>query len=565
MSPRGGWLIHGGHLLDAARAGRRAAGAPAAGARGAAAGAGARGVAGATARGAARAEAVVVRGDVIEAVGPLAELRRRAGRDIESFDLHGGTLTPGFVDAHIHLITWIWALREARFERGQTVEELERVVGARENRGLRPGEWITVRGWVPREWPAALLRRPTLDRISPARPLVLYAADGHSVWANGAALQAVGVTEHTPDPTGGVIGREASGALTGHLVEEAANLLRPHVPRLDDPRDELEDAVAGARALGLTSAHDFDRSATWRAAQDLDGAGRLGFRLLLSVPVASLDAAEGLGLRTGFGSGLLRVGPVKMFADGTLGSATALLEEPYEGGGLSRGIEVTPAADLARHCRRAVEAGLSVAIHAIGDRAVRHALDAIEAARAGGSRFPRPPRVEHIQLVREEDLPRFRALGTLASVQPAHLLTDRDVARRYWGVRAERSYAYRSLLKAGARLLLGSDAPFDRAGPVLALQAALHRREPGEDAHHGYYPEQRLTLSQALRAHCEDPHRAAGCGVPLGRIAPGHGADLVAFSHDLAEALRHGLTPADATALRPRATWVAGDVAVHTR
>lgn len=469
------------------------------------------------------------------------------------------------MDAHIHLITWIRALREARLERGQTVEDLERVVRAREGRGLRPGEWITVRGWVPREWPAAELRRPTLDRISPARPLVLYAADGHSVWANGAALEAVGVREHTPDPTGGVIGREASGALTGHLVEEAANLLRPHVPRLDDPREELRDAVARARALGLTGAHDFDRSATWRAAQDLDGEGRLGFRLLLSVPVASLDAAESLGLRAGFGSALLRVGPVKMFADGTLGSATALLEEPYEGGGLSRGIEVTPAADLARHCRRAVEAGLSVAIHAIGDRAVRHALDAIETARSGGARFPRPPRVEHIQLVRAEDLPRFRGLGALASVQPAHLLTDRDVARRYWGLRAERSYAYRSLLRAGARLLLGSDAPFDRAGPVLALQAALHRREPGEDAHHGYYPEQRLTLSQALRAHCEDPHGAVGWDVPLGRIAPGQGADLVAFSHDLAEALREGLSDVDAAALRPRATWVAGGIEVHTR
>jgi hypothetical protein len=513
-------------------------------------------------RGAPRAEAVLVRGELIEAVGPLGELRRRAGPGVEPLDLRGGTLMPGFVDAHIHLVTWIRALREARFERGQSVEELERVVRARE-RGLRPGEWITVRGWVPRDWDPALLLRSTLDRIAPVRPLVVYAADGHSVWANGAALAAVGVDARTGDPPGGVIRRDASGAPTGHLIEAAANLLRPHVPRLDEPRDELRDAVARARALGLTSAHDFDRSATWSAAQDLDREGRLGLRLLLSVPVASLGAAEALGLRAGFGSALLRVGPVKMFADGTVGSATALLEEPYEGGGLARGIEVTPAAELARHCGEAIRAGLSVAIHAIGDRAVRHALDAIESAQAGGVRFPRPPRVEHIQLVRTEDLPRFRALGTLASVQPVHQLTDREVARRYWGLRVNRSYAWRSLLQSRARLIFGSDAPFDRAGPLLALFAALHRREPGEGAPRAYFPKQGLTLSQALRAHCETPHLAAGWGAPLGRISPGHGADLVAFDHNLEEVLRAGTSAADLAAVRPRATWVAGGFRPH--
>lgn len=532
----GGWLLYNGRVLDAARA-RRAAPHP---------------------------EAVLVRGGLIEAAGPLGELRRRAGRGVEPFDLRGGTLTPGFVDAHIHLITWIRALREARFEKGQTVEELERVVRARE-RALRPGEWITVRGWVPRDWDATLLVRSTLDRVAPLHPLVLYAADGHSVWANGAALAAAGIDARAPVSSGGVIRRDASGAPTGHLIEEAANLLRPHVPRLGDPQVELRDAVARARALGLTSAHDFDRAATWRAAQDLDREGRLGLRLLLSVPVASLGAAEALGLRAGFGSALLRVGPVKMFADGTLGSATALLEEPYEGGELARGIEVTPAAELARQCGEAIRAGLSVAIHAIGDRAVRHALDAIEAAQAGSVRFPGPPRVEHIQLVRAEDLPRFRALGTLASVQPVHQLTDRDVARRYWGPRVDRSYAWRSLLRSRARLIFGSDAPFDRAGPLLALFAALHRREPGEGSQSAYFSEQGLTLSQALRAHCETPHLAAGWGLPLGRIAPGYGADLVAFSHDLRDALRPETPVSDLAAVRPRATWVAGGFAAHAR
>lgn len=536
-----GWLIHGGRLLDAPRAARAAG------------------------RSGSVREAVLVRGDVIEAVGPLATLRRRAGRGIDPYDLRGGTLVPGFVDAHIHLLTWIRALREPRLTRGQTVVELTRVVRAREA-ALREGEWITVRSWIPRDWRAELLVRATLDRISPGRPLVLYAADGHSVWANGAALAAVGIDERTANPPGGLIGRDATGALTGHLVEEAANLIRPHVPRLGDPREEMRDAATAARRLGITAAHDFDRAVTWRAAQDLDGAGRLGIRIQLSVPVGALDAAEAVGLREGFGSGMVRIGPVKMFADGTLGSATALLEEPYEGT-LSRGVEVTPAAEIERRALQAAGAGLGVAVHAIGDRAVRHALDGIEGAVARGARFPGPPRIEHVQLCRREDFARFRRLGVRASVQPAHLLTDREIASRYWGGRTERSYAYRSLAREGARLLFGSDAPFDHSGPVLALYAALHRRAPGEPAPRTYHEEQRLALAAALAAHCEEPHRVSGWNQPLGRIAPGFGADLAAFECDLAALLHDGkVGPRDfEQAARPRATWLAGEICAHAR
>jgi predicted amidohydrolase YtcJ len=220
-----------------------------------------------------------------------------------------------------------------------------------------------------------------------------------------------------------------------------------------------------------------------------------------------------------------------MFADGTLGSATALLEEPYEGSADS-GIEVTSAEALAEGCRRAAEGGLSVAIHAIGDRGVRHALDAIAGPLAAGLRYPLPPRVEHVQLARNEDLARFRSIGALASVQPIHQVTDRQVARTRWGGRTARSYAYRSLLAAGAPLLFGSDAPFDRAGPLLAIQAALLRRDASEPPSMAYHREQRLRLAQALRAHLETPHVAAGWRVPLGRIEAGYGADLVRFDQD---------------------------------
>ncbi|MBI4365031.1 MAG: amidohydrolase [Candidatus Latescibacteria bacterium] len=533
----GGWLFVGGRVLDAPRAARAGRG-------------GARGT-----RPAARSggEAVLVRGERIEAVGPRSSLERMAGRRVRRVNLRGGTLTPGFVDSHIHLLTWIRALGEGRLEE-QTPEGLGAAV-RRALRGARAGDWITVRGWVPREWPRELKRRSTLDGILSDRPLILYAVDGHSVWANGAALQMAGIGARTANPPGGVVEREPGGEPTGVLAEEAADLLRPLVPRARDAADDLARAIRTALSLGITSAHDFDRSEIWKAAQSLHARSGLPFRLLLSIPAAKLESAESLEIRTGFGDRRLRVGPVKLFADGTLGSATALLEEPYEGSE-SRGIEVTAPEALTDRCARARAAGLGVAIHAIGDRAVRNALDAIEAATAGGRRFPIPPRIEHIQLAREEDLTRFKRLGALASVQPAHLLTDREVARRHWGARTVRSYAWKSLARAGARLLFGSDAPFDRPGPLLALEAALLRRRAGEADRAAFHPEQRLTLAQSLRAHVEEPHRAAGWGIPLGRIQPGWGADLVAFDQDLLE-----MGPGALAHAQVAGVWVGGAAA----
>lgn len=499
----------------------------------------------------APSEGVWIRGDRIVAAGPVAALRARAGRRARRIDLGGGTLTPGFTDSHIHLVTWIRALREPWLT-AQDREAIERAVAERLKSAPRE-EWVLVRGWVPRDWPVSRRAIATLDAIAPERPLVLYAVDGHSVWVNRVALSRAGVNERTADPPGGVLERDASGALTGAMIEEAREFITENIERTASTRDDLAAAIAKARSLGITSAHDFDRGATWRAAGELEREGRLALRLLLSVPVASLGAAEQLGLAAGFGGERVRVGPVKMFADGTLGSATALLDEPYEGS-TNRGMEVSPLPELAAACGRAADAGLSVAIHAIGDAAVRNALDAIEAASRNGKRFPLPPRVEHVQLSMASDWPRFLRLGVLASVQPIHQLTDRETAQRTWGARCVRAYAWKSLLAAGARLIFGSDAPFDRAGPLLGLQAALLRREGKDSPDLAFHPAQRIKLAQALRAHLEVPHRAAGWPLPLGKIAPGFGADLAHFDHDLSQ-----LRPEEWHLPRAIGTWVGGE------
>lgn len=513
-------ILHGATLLDASRAGR-----------------------------APRKEAVWIRNGRIAAVATLAELERRAGRAAEIVDLGGGTLTPGFTDSHIHLITWIRALEEPWLEAQEPASIAS--AAARRLEAAPEEEWILLRGWIPREWPLERRSRAMLDRIAAGRPLVLHAVDGHSVWGNAVAFERAGINAWTPKPPGGEIQLGRDGEPTGVLIEEAYRLLTTRIVRKASPKDELARALDRARSLGITSAHDFDRSATWRAAGELARSGPLDFRLLLSVPVGALDAATALGLAAGHGGEHLRVGPVKMFADGTLGSSTALLEEPYAAGGT--GIEVMTPADLQKGCVAAAGSGLSVAIHAIGDRAVRNALDAIEHTLAAGGSFPLPPRIEHIQLSRPEDWPRFGALGVLASVQPIHQVSDRPLARRLWGDRTSRSYAWKSLERSGATLIFGSDAPFDRAGPLLAVQAALLRREAGEPATETFHPEQTLSLKRALRAHLEDPHLAAGWPVPLGKISAGFGADLVHFSHDLLQ------TPTGEWArARVKAVWVGG-------
>jgi len=529
------FLLYGATLLDASRAG----GIPLTGGRSRA-----------SKKKRSPSEAVWVRGSRIEAVGSLASLRARAGRGVRRIDLGGGTLTPGFTDSHIHLVTWIRALREP-WLRDQTPDSIEQAAKARLKSAPRE-EWILLRGFVPRDWPAALRVRATLDRIAPDRPLVLHAVDGHSVWGNRIALERARIDARTPEPSGGTIERDRDGALTGLLVEEARKLLTERVRRITPTRVDLADAIVEARSLGITSAHDFDRAGTWHAASELARDGALGLRLLVSVPVASFDAALHLGLASGFGGDRLRVGPVKMFADGTLGSATALLEAPCEGRA-ERGIEVTSPEAMSEACRRAAEAGLSVAIHAIGDRAVRHALDAIASVGEAGLRFPRPARVEHVQLSRTEDWPRFRALSVVASIQPAHLLSDRPLARRLWGSRTARSYAWKGLGAAGAPLILGSDAPFDRAGPLLAIQAALLRRRGDEPDAETFHAEQRIGLRAGLLAHLEAPHRVAGWTVPLGKIAAGYAADLAHFDHNLRE------TPVDQWhRARVSRSWVDG-------
>ncbi|MFH1086694.1 MAG: amidohydrolase, partial [Chloroflexota bacterium] len=375
-----------------------------------------------------------------------------------------------------------------------------------------------------------------LDRVTPDHPVRLSAKSGHAAWVNSRALALAGVTAATPDPAGGALVRDARGQPTGVLLEEAMRLVDAHIPP-----PNLEGVLAGMRAAlavvaraGLTSLHDMDGPLAFQAEQILRERDELTVRIVKSIPLAHLDEAIGLGLRTGLGDDWLRIGQVKMFADGALGPRTAWMLEGYASAPEDTGIATTPVEVLRASVRRANAAGLGCAIHAIGDRACREVLDLYADAR-GAHPGPRN-RIEHAQILHPDDTPRFGALGVIASMQPIHCTSDMHISDRHLGPRAAGAYAFRTLLATGATLAFGSDAPVEPVQPLIGIHAAVtRRRADGSPGWAGWHPEHRLSVSEALRGYTLGAAHAAGLEDRLGALAPGKLADVTILDGDLFE------------------------------
>jgi len=493
------------------------------------------------------ADAVAVRDGRVVAVGRSGDLAPRAARTI---DARGATLTPGLVDAHLHLVPWARGRDEVDLGGAGTRDEVVARVAAHHR--AHPGAGALVgRGWDARGWTGPP-HRAALDAVSTERPIVLHSRDFHNVWANGAALRAAGIDHARRDPPGGTIERDASGEPTG-LLREGATRLCTDLEAAG--RDSAAALAAGMRTLlaaGVTTVHDFEGAETMQ----LVGALRHGprVRVVAHVRDAGFEQALALGLRSGFGDDWLRIGALKLFADGTLGSRTAALLEPYDGTD-GAGEDLIAPDELRTIVGRAFGAGLSVAVHAIGDRACRHTLDAFAAHAGEIPGLAMPPRIEHLQLVDRADLPRFAALGVAASVQPTHCTSDIELAERWWSGRLDRAYPWRSLRSHGAMLAFGSDAPVEPPSPAHGLHAAVTRRRPGETR--AFTPAERVTLDEALSAYTEGPARLAGTWPRFGTIAPGAVADLVVWDRDLHRAPADELCEA-----RAACTVVDGEV-VH--
>lgn len=488
-----------------------------------------------------RAEALAITGERIVAIGSDEELIDLGDANTIREDADGRTMIPGLIDAHIH---WMWTaltLREVDlFEVPSREVALARV--AQRAAELPPGSWIIGQGWTQESW--ADKRFPTaaeLDRVSPEHPVYLRAKSAHAFWVNSAALRLAGIDGYTPDPDGGQIKRDAHGQPTGLLFENAARLITERIPAYDVETISIQmlEAQRLALASGLTGIHDFDGPDSLNAEQLLRERGQLGLRVLKNINVDYIEHAHALGLRWGFGDNWIRLGGLKIFADGALGPRTALMIDPYEGESNNYGVRVTDPEAMLEWVSKASARGIPSTIHAIGDRAVREVLNVYEVLRQeeaarGEAPHTRRHRIEHVQIIHPDDKHRLAQLGIIASMQPIHATSDYRMADDYWGKRSEWAYNPRLQLDQGVVVAFGSDSPVDPFEPLRGIHAAVtRRRADGSPDTDGWYPQNRVSLKEALRGYTYGPAYAAGMEGRQGRLSLGSLADLVVLDQDI--------------------------------
>jgi predicted amidohydrolase YtcJ len=498
-------------------------------------------------------EALAWRDGRIVAVGDRGSVGQ-----VRRVDLGGRAVIPGLIDAHIHFLSYSRSLTRIELDGVRSKEEAVAMVAARA-REVGPGRWILGGGWNNNLWsPPDFPTREEIDRAAPGNPVLLDRKDLHSCWVNSAALRLAGIARDTPDPPGAAIGRDVDGEPDGMLYESAVRLAREAVD--EPPPDDVAVMRRGMKLLasmGITGIHDCEGPDAFRALQEIEAAGELGLRVVMLLPYGGLNEAIRLGMRTGFGSDRLAIGPVKIFSDGSLGSRTAEMLEPYEGEADYRGIGTIPQEEMEEAVARAAAAGIPSAIHAIGDAANRRVLDAFRKAREAEEARPGGPllhRIEHVQLLHPDDIPRFASLGVVASMQPLHATSDMHAADRLWGRRARYGYAWRSLLDAGALVAFGSDAPVETPNPFAGIHAAVTRQDGESLPEGGWYPEERLSVEEAVRAYTESAARSAPYlrGV-RGTLTMGSAADLLVLDRDI-----FAIPPSEIKDARPLVTLVGG-------
>ncbi len=484
----------------------------------------------------------------VRAVGPAAAVSRLVPPGTPGLDLPGALVTPGFVDAHTHFATWALGRRRVQLAGARTRAQALRLVAAAEP----VGGWVLGQGWDANAWEAPP-DRLVLDALHPG-PVYLDSLDLHAAWLNTPALAAAGIGQETPDPFGGRIVRDAAGEPTGVLLDRAVELALPALPAPPDDAllAALTEGQAEAHRLGITGIHDVESEQVLGAFRQLEAADALRLRVLFHPPVAALHRLAAAGVRSGQGSEWLGMGGVKLFLDGSLGKQTAWMLEPYQNS-RDRGMPITGLEDAREAVRLAAEAGIAATVHAIGDAAVRRALDLLAEAPPAAI----PHRIEHFQCVHPADLERAARLGVVVSMQPAHLLTDVPLVERFWGARGRGAYSFHSILATGATLAFGSDVPVASIDPREGVYAATVRI--GRDGGAAWRPEERVDFETAVRAYAEAPARAAGVAHRRGTLAPGQDADLVAWEVDPTVAV----DPAVFRHARARLTVVGGEVVMR--
>jgi predicted amidohydrolase YtcJ len=504
-------------------------------------------------------QAIAILGNRVLATGDDSAMQALLAPEGKAIDLGGRTVVPGFVDSHLHFMSYGLSLIEIDLVAVPTLEEALARVAARAET-TPEGQWLTGRGWDHSLWPGGEFpTRQDLDRVAPKHPVWLRRKCGHAGWANTRGLELAGITAETPDPPGGAIDHDlATGEPTGILKETALDLM---ARLFADPSDEeaaaaIRVAMTNAHKQGLVGVHTMEGAAAFRGFQKLRASGELKLRILMQIPEDNLDAAIQAGLQSGYGDEWLRIGGVKAFADGALGARTAYMLEPFEGEPDNYGIAVSDADHLKEFVGKASRAGLAAFIHAIGDRANREVLDAVEASRAAGEGLHLRHRIEHTQILHPDDIPRLAELGVIASMQPIHATQDMLLADALWGGRSAGAYAFRSLLDKGAVLAFGSDSPVEDLNVMIGIHAAVtRRRADGSPGPEGWYPEQRLSVTESVYAYTAGAAYASGEEDIKGTLSPGKLADLVVLSQDI-----FSIDPMEILETEVVATMVDGEV-----
>jgi predicted amidohydrolase YtcJ len=495
------------------------------------------------------AEALAVNGETISAVGSNDEVRRVLG-SAQQIDAGGRLVVPGFIDTHVHFVDSGFRLASVQLRDAKTREEFVNRIAAFAAT-VPSGTWITGGDWDHSLWGGELPRRDWIDAVTPNHPVWINRLDGHMSLANSVALKAAGVTRATKDVPGGEIVRTPEGEPTGLLKDNAMSLVDKAMP---DPSDEMRDrALAAAMKYvnerGVTSIHNMGSWADLATFGRARKANTLTTRIYGVVPLADWERLRDVvsrkehGGEAGRGDAWLRVGGLKGFVDGSLGSHTAAFHEPFDDAPMDRGLLVNTPEDLYRWISGADKAGLHVMVHAIGDRANGMLLDIYERVTAENGPRDRRFRIEHAQHLASADMPRFAKLQVIPSMQPYHAIDDGRWAEKYIGSRIRTTYAFRSLLDAGARLAFGSDWFVAPPTPLEGIYAAVTRRTIDEANPGGWVPEQKIPVEEALRAYTSGAAYSSFDESTRGQLSAGKLADFVVLDQNIfeipAEQIRH--------------------------
>ena len=486
-------------------------------------------------------QAVAISGNRILSLGSDRDILRLASKNTQVMDLGNRLMLPGFTDTHFHFYEWALNYDHIDFSKVLSFKGMEEAV-EKKAKDLGRENWVLGQGFNESDWPENKMPdRYDLDRVAPDNPVCIWRCDLHLAVANSLGLQRANIGLGTPDPKDGVIARDASGHPTGVLRELASNMIRNVLPEPSRATvyENMQKAIGEAHGFGLTSIHDIrlmgglDGKDALKAWQALRQENLLHIRCHVALPGEMTDQAVDLGIFTGFGDELLKIGYLKFFADGGMGARTGWMTQKYLDA--EYGMPLTPVADIEKASLKADQAGLSVMVHAIGDRANKEIIEMFQRIESKGKTQCRiPHRIEHVQMVLPEDLEKLSALKNMAvSCQPNNLSLDISMIDACAGPRGKYAYNLKSILKTGIPMMLSSDAPVADPNPLAGIYSAVTRKRMDKTPEKGWYREQALSVEEAVKGYTITPAVASGTGEQLGSITKGKLADLIVLDQNI--------------------------------